>query len=185
MPLPQLLVRVQMQGASAKQPVPTTVTLSDIDGGAGLNIAVPSDGNLFLPRVPPGRYRIAVGQKTQLPIVTWAAKGAALQSGRFDIPQTGRVELTLVIDASATDLHGRVIRGGHGEPGTLVMLVPRDGWEDTTAYRFDQSDSDGTFVWQGVAKKDYLMFTLDSGEPEDYADPEVVRGLLPKGRPVA
>jgi hypothetical protein len=183
-PLPQLLVRVQVRGAAPKQPSQTIVILGDIDGAAALTIVIPPDGNLFLPQVPPGRYRIAVAQKTQLPILSVTARGATLHSDRIDVPEAGKIELSLVVDRAAADLNGRAVKGERGEPGVFVMLVPRNGWENTSAYRFDQSDSDGTFVWHGVTKGEYLMFTLDSGEPDDYADPEAVRGLLPQGQPL-
>jgi hypothetical protein len=107
-PLPQLLVRVQVRGAPPEQPSPTTVVLGDVDGAATLTIAIPPDGNLFLPQVLPGRYRIAVAQKTQLPILSVAARGAAIHSDRIDVPEAGKVELSLVVDASAADLSGRV-----------------------------------------------------------------------------
>jgi hypothetical protein len=182
-PLPQLVVLVQARGAP-KPAAPTLVALTDIDSGATVSIAVPPNGNLFLPEVPPGRYRIAAAQKSLLPILSVKARGAVADGDRIEIPEAGKVELSLIVDAAAGDLNGRVVRGKRGEAGALVMLVPRTGWENRAAYRFDQSDSDGTFTWQGVAKGDYLMFAFESGEPEDYTDPEALRELLPTGKPI-
>jgi hypothetical protein len=63
-------------------------------------------------------------------------------------------------------------------------MVPRIGWENVSTYRFDQTDSDGTFTLRGLSSGEYLIFAFDRGEPGDYSDLEVVRKLVPKGRPV-
>jgi hypothetical protein len=107
-----------------------------------------------------------------------------VKSDLLDIPETGTVELEVVADATAAELTGKVLTENRPESGVLVLLVPRVGWENVSTYRFDQTDSDGTFSLRGVSRGEYLIFAFAGGEPGDYSDLEVVRKLLPKGKPV-
>jgi hypothetical protein len=113
------------------------------------------------------------------------ARGAALAGGLLDVPETGVVELEIVADACAPDVTGYVLREQEPQAGILAMLVPRIGWDNFSAFRFDQSDSDGSFTWHSVPPGDYLMFALEEGEPMDYGDPEVIRSLLSQAEAVS
>ena len=55
------------------------------------------------------------------------------------------------------------------------MLVKQKGWKAAGAYRFDQSDSDGSFSWKGVPAGEYMMFAFENVDPLDYDDPAVIR----------
>ena len=95
------------------------------------------------------------------------------------------MSLSIVADATAArDVAGRVVRAEKPEGGLLAILVPSKNPENLTLYRFDQSDSDGTFTWRAVPPGEYLMFAFEHGEPEDYASADVMRGLSAKGQKV-
>jgi hypothetical protein len=111
-------------------------------------------------------------------------QGAAAAGDMVDIPETGPVEIEIAVDARAEDLAGRVTADGNPQPGAIVMLVQREGWKYTASYRFDQTDSDGTFRWRSVPKGEYLMFAFDRGLFDDYDDPDTIRKLLPIAQPV-
>ena len=70
------------------------------------------------------------------------------------------------------------------EGGLLAYLVPSKNLDNETLYRFDQSDSDGTFTWRAVPPGEYLMYAFEDGEPADYASGEVMRGLAAKGQKI-
>jgi len=50
-----------------------------------------------------------------------------------------------------------------------MMLVPRSHLETTSAYRFDQSDSDGTFTWRGHLARCIPDVRIRICEPDDFA----------------
>jgi hypothetical protein len=63
-------------------------------------------------------------------------------------------------------------------------LAPSKNLENTTLYRFDQSDSDGTFTWRAVPPGEYLTFAFEAGEPLDYASAEAMRELESKAQKI-
>jgi hypothetical protein len=175
---------VQVRGPVRPSNYSLMVSLVQADGEWRDSAVVDANGRAEFRPTPPGRYEIAVSKGSTLAVASVAAKGAPVVGGLVQIPETGAVELTIVAEGSASDLPGQIFRAGRPEAAALAMLVPRDALANVTAYRFDQSDSDGTFTWQGVAKGEYLMFALEEGEPADYVDPEVVKTLLPKAQPL-
>jgi hypothetical protein len=186
-PLPQLLVEVSLHGAAVRNgggPIKTVVGLREINGVTSLGIQIPPSGNLFLPQVPPGRYQVTVGQASQLPLSSLTVNGVAQNSDLIDIPESGAVELSIVAETEAAEVNGLAVRDNQPAPGVLVVLVPQKGWENTSEYRFDQSDSDGTFTWHSVAKGTYLMFAYEPGDPDDFLDAETVKAMLPSGVPL-
>ncbi len=186
-PLPQLLVKLSLLGAPAGNgggPIQSFVGLREINGVTSLGIQIPPSGNLFLPQVPPGRYQVTVGQASQLPMSSLTVNGVALNSELIDIPETGGVELSIVAETEVADVNGLAVRDNHPAPGVLVVLVPQKVWENTGEYRFDQSDSDGTFTWHAVAKGTYWMLAYEPGDPGDFLTAEAVKALLPSGVPL-
>jgi hypothetical protein len=82
------------------------------------------------------------------------------------------------------DVAGRVFKDGVPLMGATVILLPRNQPIRAATWAVDQSDSDGTFSWKGVAPGEYLAFAFEHGEVFDYADPEVMGPLLRLGQPV-
>jgi hypothetical protein len=144
-----------------------------------------ADGRATFASIAPGQYEVYLTNGQTLAMVSFTARGAAASGSVVEIADTGAVELEIVVDAAAATIGGHAYRGDTPEAGLLVMLVPKVGWENTSTYRFDQSDSDGSFAWQGVAPGDYLTFAFDKGELADYIDAQLVRTLLPKGQPLS
>lgn len=183
-PLPELSATVELRGtppAAGRQIILGLRHISGLSAGAR---ALDKEGHAVIPNLQPGRYEVHLGEPLPMAIVEMTARGAAIAGGLLDVPETGAIELKIVADASAPDVRGIVLRGEQPVPGMLAMLVPRIGWQNYASYRFDQSDSDGTFTWHGVPPGDYLMFALEKGEPMDYGDPDVIRSLLGTAEPV-
>jgi hypothetical protein len=108
-----------------------------------------------------------------------------VRGGILDLPATGEINVTIVADATPPrNVHGRALRGEKPEGGLLVALVPKGNWQNLAAYRFNQSDGDGTFIWPAVAPGEYLMFAFEDGEPSDYASSDVMAKLAPKGQEI-
>lgn len=182
-PAATILAKVEIRGAPNGLEGQPIIVLRQFQGAWG--VARPLDENgITFPPVPAGRYTILVARQRPMAVTSVRAMGATISGGILEVPETGSVELSIVVDASAVEVRGLVTKGQQPQAGVLVMLVPRQKWTDVEAFRFDQTDSDGTFTWPSVPPGEYLMFALEEGEPSDYMDTEVIRTLLPTARPI-
>jgi hypothetical protein len=181
---PQVSVHVSVTGEPKYPNTTCLVALVPVEEMQSTIAPVGTDGDAVIPQVRPGKYEVTVAQGPRLAITSMRVRGAIAAGQMVDIPETGPVEIELAVDAAAQDLPGRVTAESRSQPGVIVMLVQRDGWQYTASYRFDQTDSDGTFRWQSVPKGEYLMFAFDRGLFEDYDDPQTIRRLLPIAQPV-
>lgn len=181
-PLAKVTANVQVRGGSAAGPM--VLVLRHPGTPEGDSKTVNADGQALFPSIAPGVYEVYVTNGRTLAMVSFTARGAVTTGSVVEIGESGEVELNVVADASAADVTGIAYRGDKREAGLLMMLVPKLGWENTSTYRFDQSDSDGTFAWHNVPRGEYLMFAFDEGEPADYLDPALWRSLVTKGQPL-
>jgi hypothetical protein len=182
-PFAHVLEKVELRG-TPKSPNSPTVLVLFSPAMKGVR-TLDADGRAIIASLPPGQYEVIVDKGLPLATLSMTVQGATQAGGLLNIPETGEVNLMIVADASAVqDITGRVLRGDKPEGGLLVTLAPSKNWENTTAYRFDQSDSDGTFTWRAVPPGEYLMFAFEDGEPQDYISAEVMRGLAAKGQKI-
>lgn len=182
-PLPRLTVQLQATNIPSGKNV--YVLMEDLDMDRGWRQLV-SNGRAVFPALSPGRYQISVMQDAPLAIRSIQAEGLRLTGDIFHVTSGGAAEpkATVVLDGAVATVQGRLLRAGRKEPGSLVLLVPATAWQNTVHYRIDQTDSDGSFSWRGVAPGEYRMFVFTNGEPDDYFDAEVIRKLLPQGTPL-
>ncbi len=182
-PLAHISEKVELRGTPRSPNSPTTLRLFK-EGVLGLR-TLDDDGRASIEALPPGQYQVMVTKGLPLPVLSMTVKGSTQTSGVVTIPETGDVSITIVAEASAgRDISGRVLRGDKPEGGLLAFLVPSKGLENITLYRFDQSDSDGTFLWRAVPPGEYLMFAFEDGEPADYDSADLIRRLAPKGQKI-
>jgi hypothetical protein len=178
-PPTQVSIHVTVAGTPQKPDQPMTASLQSLTTNAPFAQVVRPDGTAFLPAVPADRYVPLVYQGGTLAVTSIQARGAQQSGLSIALPPTGNVELELTVDAAAKNVRGRVMRGGVPFAGALVMLVQKSSWESVGGFRYDQSDSDGSFNWPSVPKGEYWMFAFEEGEPLDYDDPDVIRKLIP------
>ena len=183
-PLPQVSIRVALRGKPANQTQAVLAGLRSVQLNQTWNAALDSNGFAQVVNATSGRYEVVVNQGGDLPVTSLKVNGVPQPSVLVDIPDTGPVAIEVAADADALNLRGRVVRGDVPQSGIIVMLVQRSGWEQTGSYRFDQSDSNGTFQWARVPRGDYFMFAFEDGDPTDYDDPETIRTLLPIAQPL-
>lgn len=180
-PLAQVSASVEIRGLAQGATVNAALSLRRTEPVETTSRAIGSDGRVEFSGLAPGVYDIAL-TGGRFPIVAYSVKGATALGTSVDIPDTGKVELTVIADAGARDIPGVVYRGDNPEAGVLVLLVPAATWRNITTYRFDQSDSDGTFTWPAVPQGTYLMFAFDEGVPSDYYNPDVIQKLVSTGQ---
>ncbi|MBI5283073.1 MAG: carboxypeptidase regulatory-like domain-containing protein [Candidatus Solibacter usitatus] len=192
---------------------PTEVTLGDAPmasvrakvqlrgkpSGAGFLIGLLDEDSRFNPRrmldesgsvdfgeVLPGRYTPVVYSGTVEAALLSITAGPGVVSGQsIVVPEAGQVDLRIVADADSFNVSGKVVHAGRPRPGVIVVLIPRSENATALTYRFDQTDSDGSFLWQAVPPGDYLAFAFEHGEAADYADEAVMNKLRAKGRPLS
>jgi hypothetical protein len=182
-PFAHVLEKVELRGTPKSPNSPTVLRLYNQTMQAIRTLD--ADGRATVASFPPGRYEVAVTKGPPLAVMSMTVKGATQSGGILNIPGTGEVDLTIVADASVPqDIAGRVLRGNKPEGGILAALVPSENLENTALYRFDQSDSDGTFTWRAVPPGSYLMFAFEDGEPLDYSSAEAFRGLTAKAQKI-
>jgi hypothetical protein len=183
-PLPKVSAHVELRGTAPIGSTPIVLRLQQLDAQYWNAETLDEDNHVDFKRLPPGVYRILLSRGRPMAVVSMSATGAAIHGDELDVPEGAEIQLTVVADAGAADVSGFLYRDGVAQSSVLVMLAPRTGYENTSTYRIDQSDSDGSFLWHNVPPGDYLMFAFEEGLPEDYQDPNVVRKLLSKGQPI-
>jgi hypothetical protein len=91
------------------------------------------------------------------------------------------IELEIVARASALHVQGFALNEGRGEPGVLVLLVPLDLRNHSDWLRHDQSDSDGSFDFPGVAPGDYTLIALEDAWDLEWRSPEFISRFIAGG----
>jgi len=179
----RLRVSAEVRGRRAGGEV--IVRLRGLDGSYGDSRMLDSKGAAEFPAMPAGKYQVSLsGDRREVPVTAMSAQGAGARGSILDVPAAGDVHLELIADLTLPDVEGKVYDGEQALAGVLVMLVPKRTPEDELAYRFDQSDSDGSFVWMGVPPGEYLMYAFADGDADDFRSVAAMRKWLERGQPV-
>ena len=142
---------------------------------AGVN----QQGNFSLHAVPAGAYRVLViGSRGELAVKQLAATGATADGDLVKIG-TAPVMLAAVIAESTTEVRGFAKRDGKAASGAMIVLIPSDG--DPSAFRRDQSDSDGSFVLRQLLPGHYTLVAIEDGWSLEWARSEVMARYVAQG----
>jgi len=157
--------------------------------GKGRSIAgfgvVDAKGNLDIPNVAPGRYRlVAFGSNNRYSIGHISAEGAEVDGETVTIGSAASVSLNVALVAGSGDVQGVVKMGGKGFAGAMVVLVPKNPEGNRDLFRRDQSDLDGTFRMRGVIPGSYTIIAIENGWDLDWSQPEVISAYAKHGRTV-
>ncbi len=175
---------LEVSGDRAKLGAQPIVVLRKAGSDTGAMRAVEPDGTFPMSGVEPGSYRIMLNVRAPHVIRAITVKGAALRDGLIRIPAAGSVDLRLVVDTEVAEIDGRLMRDGRGVTGALVVITAKDRLDDSWLHRMDQTDSDGSFSWRGLAPGDYLAFALPEGDEILASDPDYLRTFLDSAIPV-
>lgn len=180
-PLAGVSVVVELANPEPDSTRQVVLSLVDVGANEGRHRAMERGRPTHFAGVPPGRYTIAIEDKHQWAVLSVKARGAARNGGVVEVPESGNVDVDVLADPRATEIEGKLLEAAKPRAGVLVVLAPKATWNDFTTYRFDQTNSDGSFVWRGVAAGDHLMFAFEEGGVLDYADPAVLTAHLRNG----
>jgi hypothetical protein len=72
-------------------------------------------------------------------------------------------------------------KNGKGQPGVMIVLVPKEPLAFRVLIRRDQSDSDGSFSLRDVTPGQYTVVAIQDGWELDWERPEVIGRYLSHG----
>lgn len=143
---------------------------------------VMSDGKFEIKQVPPGNYTISMSTPT-IYVAQIAASGARA-NGRMVKIGSNDVTLAVQVSQGAGRINGTVMLGETPQAGAMVLLVPDNAAQNSSLFRRDQSDSDGTFTLANVVPGHYSLLAIMDGWDLPYSQARVVKPYLAKAESV-
>jgi hypothetical protein len=144
---------------------------------------VAKDGTFQFEAMPPGSYRPLVGTaRKMIPLRSVTLDGVLAKEEMVEIAANAKLELLGLVHGSMVS--GTVVRNGDPEEGVLALLAPRQESANPLDYRGFQTDSDGSFEFEGLVAGEYVLIVLEDWLDFEYANPAAVRPYLETGRPV-
>jgi 5-hydroxyisourate hydrolase-like protein (transthyretin family) len=173
--------KIEMDGGAAL-PSTLVLTLTPQQGGDGVNAPVDSSGSFSVQSLRPGVYEteLVTGGLYALEITRLKAAGAGVTGHSLKI---GSDPVTLAVSASEprASVKGLVHVDGKPASGVFLVLVPADPAAGRDAWRQNQSDSDGTFIFPHVFPGSYTLVAIREGWTLDWARRGVIGRYLAKG----
>jgi len=116
----------------------------------------------------PGTYAVLVTTGGAPIVPTMIATGAKVTRNSVEIPPGQTVHLTLGASGGSHQVDGIALKDGKPAGGIRVMLVPAEPQRNPGAFRFDQSDSDGTFSLYTVGPGKYTVLAIEDAWDLDW-----------------
>ncbi len=144
---------------------------------------VAKDGSFLFEAIPPGLYRPLVGTaRKMISLRSVTLDGGLAKEEMVEIAAGAKLELLGLVHGSTVS--GTVVRNGEPVAGVLALLAPRKESANPLEYRGFQTDSDGSFEYEGLAAGEYVLIVLEDWFDFEYANPAAVRPYLETGRAV-
>jgi hypothetical protein len=144
---------------------------------------VAKDGSFQFEAMPPGHYRPLVGTaRKMIHLRSVTLNGALAKEEMVEISADAKLDLLGLVRGSAVS--GTVSRRGEPVAGALALLAPRRESANPLDYRGFQTDSDGSFEFEGLPAGEYVLIVLEEWADFEYANPAAVRPYLETGRAV-
>ena len=165
------------EGAS----LPASASLVLVSSGAeqGGFSSIQPNGRFSIPNVPPGEYEVALRSSAGLQVTGFRINGAA--AGVTLTVGTAPIDLTVQATVAAGQVSGFVQRNGKPASGIFVLLVPADSHAARSAWRPNQSDSDGSFVFERVVPGEYTVIAIEQGWTLNWLRRESIAPYLARG----
>ena len=129
----------------------------------------------------PGTYVVLVTNAGAAITPTMSATGATVRGGVLQIAPGQTVHLTLAAVGQPHQVDGIAMKDGKPAEGMRIILVPTGLERNPDAFRFDQSDSDGTFSLYTVGPGNYTVLALENAWDVDWEKPGALDKYLPGG----
>ncbi|HYL77009.1 MAG TPA: carboxypeptidase-like regulatory domain-containing protein [Bryobacteraceae bacterium] len=153
------------------------------DTGATISTTVRADGSFVFPSVTVARWRPAIRSADGQFATDVHVEGAEFDKGVIDLQDGDVVTVRMTASDEVGRLRGFVMRGDAAVEGVMVVLALAAGPGEQVTYRGFQTDSDGSFDFENVLARDYLLFAVEDTQFE-YANPAVAGRYLAKAKRV-
>lgn len=184
-PLYNVELRSRMVDGSA---LPLSLELSLAADGPQTTQAAftcPAQEGAWCYMVPAGKWKVqALGAPVALGVVSVQVGAAGLPANEI-VVKDRPISATAILAEGKTSIEGFAKKNGKGEPGVMIVLVPRNPAAGVEFFRRDQSDSDGSFALPNVVPGDYTILALEDGWNVEWARPEAISRYLQGGTPIS
>jgi hypothetical protein len=130
--------------------------------------------------LPPGRYVVGASSP-DVYIKSLTGSGAKVTGAGFEITGSDPVTLSATLAHGVVTLNGIAKLDSKGFAGAAVILKPLIEFEGLDRFRFDQSDSDGTFTLSDVVPGDYILIAIENGWDIGWHDFKALRPYAKSG----
>jgi hypothetical protein len=133
------------------------------------------------PAVPAGSYDVAVLSMPNAVLKSMAATGAKVSGQTITIAGPAPVKMAVMLTKGLGRIDGRALRDDKPGAGVMIVLVPQDPANNSTLFRRDQSDSDGSFSLASVVPGKYTVLAIENGWELEWASPQVLKPYFAQG----
>jgi Carboxypeptidase regulatory-like domain len=172
--------KVVLAGGGAL-PAGATLSLNSQASGAASSSPIRSDGSFHLGAAAPGSYEISVSTPGAELVVTHLKINGTTSNGSLLTLGSDNVDVVVTATAPIANVSGSVQRSGKAASGVFVLLVPANAGDGGVAPLPNQSDSDGSFVFEHVPAGRYTAIAIEQGWTLDWSLPQVLAPFLARG----
>ena len=154
-----------------------------------------NSGKFSFDAVPPGKWELWATSNGEEPTITSLTVGGRTHPGNQLTMRDQPLKVVATVSQSERRVEGFAWKSGvpgdrssspgwkdgKGQPGVMIVMVPKDLTALRSLERRDQSDSDGSFSLRFVAPGAYTVVAIENGWDLDWQRPEVIGRYLSGG----
>lgn len=180
----KISAKVEAPGEPALPPG-TTIALRIPQGRVIAAQRVDANHELTFSNVLPGNYEMFAGSPARaLAVVRMVVNGAPVTGHLLTVLPGTTMSVALTVVGGSGDISGVAQLAGKGVSGAMVVLVPKNPASHREIFRRDQSDLDGTFIFQSVIPGEYTVIAIENGWDLDWSKPAVLARYTTHGEPI-
>lgn len=141
-----------------------------------------NNGSFNFAAVPPGAWELILASHSKsLPITAITISNRTRAGSKLTV-RDKPIQLVVTVSQPETRVEGFARNEkGKGQPGVMIVLVPKETAAFRALARRDQSDSDGSFSLRNVVPGQYTLIAIQDGWELDWARQEVIGRYLSHG----
>jgi hypothetical protein len=158
--------------------------LRNASAGTAISVLLKPGGefNFDGQNIDQGTYEVGMPQPSGALVRSISATGAKVSGHTIEIGSARDVRLTVVVSKDGGTVTGLALKKGKPADGVMILLVPQGPEPDASLFRFDQSDSDGSFSLARVLPGKYTVVAIENGWDLEWSDPGVSLKYLAGGQ---
>jgi hypothetical protein len=162
------------------------LVLRNASAGTAISVLLKPGGEFTVEgqSIDPGTYEVTMSPSSATLVKSISATGARVSGHTIEIGSARDVRLTVVVSKDSGTVTGLAVKNGKPADGVLILLVPQGPEPDSSLFRFDQTDSDGSFSLARVLPGKYTVMAIENGWDLEWSDPGVSQKYLAGGRAI-